>query len=91
MSKPESQREDSEEFKTSYGGTGIPAPTEQAYPNGSYVDLSEEDNRKRTIPRPMIVESCHLIDGLHMYRLKDLKGASHNNGKLYPEGKLGWS
>lgn len=39
----------------------------------------------------MIVESCHLIDGLHMYRLKDLKGASHNNGKLYPEGKLGWS
>lgn len=39
----------------------------------------------------MIVESCHLVDGLRMYRLKDLKGVSYNSGKLYPEGKLGWS
>jgi hypothetical protein len=64
--------------------------TQQAYQNGSKVDLSEEDSRGRTIPRPMIVESCHLVDGQRMYRLKDLNGVSYNNGHLYPEGKLGF-
>jgi hypothetical protein len=65
--------------------------TEQAYPNGSHVDLSEEDSRGRTIPKPMIVESCHVIDGQLMYRLTDLKGVSYNKGATYPERKLGWS
>jgi hypothetical protein len=55
------------------------------------VDLSEEDSRGRTIPKPMIVESCHLIDGQLMYRLTDLKGVSYNKGATYPEKKLGWS
>jgi hypothetical protein len=65
--------------------------TEQAYPNGSHVDLSEEDSRGRTVPKPMIVESCHLIGGRRMYRLKDLNGVSYKGGTPYPEGKLGWS
>lgn len=65
--------------------------TEQAFPNGSFVDLSEEDSRGRTVPKPMIVESCHLINNQHMYRLKDLNKVSYENGKLFPERKLGWS
>lgn len=68
--------------------------TDQAYPNGSFVDLSEEDSRGRTIPKPMIVASCHLIDGRRMYRLKDLEHVPYTNANgedLFPEKKLGLS
>ena len=63
--------------------------TDQAYANGSKVDLSEEDSQGRTIPKPMKVHSCHLKNGQRMYCLTDLKGVLHNNGELYPEDKLG--
>lgn len=68
--------------------------TDQAYPNGSFVDLSETDSRGRTIPKPMIVASCHLVNGRRMYRLKDLNNvpyANANGEDLFPENKLGWS
>jgi hypothetical protein len=61
------------------------------FPNGSRVDLSEEDENKRTVPKPMIVKSSKMVNERRMYCLTDLDGTPHKNGELYPERQLRWS
>jgi hypothetical protein len=69
----------------------VATQTDVEFQNGSRVDLSEEDENQRTVPRPMLVESSHMVDGRRMYRLTDLGGTPHKDGKLYPERQLRWS
>jgi hypothetical protein len=71
--------------------TNVATQTAVEFPNGSRVDLSEEDEKKRTVPKPMIVKSSQMVNGRRMYCLTNLDKTPHKDGKLYPERQLGWS